>query len=1532
MQSLNLQKCADELLDLGKRNRLLYFSESSGILKAISSLSNEELFRELMDGKQFPPFDLDGLQNTLGLTNENLNNNTERQWFYSKAKESYLSSSDHEKKILFLPRKSTLKTAMKRIASSAQESLEERGINTLYFAFGMLTWKDTIDPKETIDSPLLLVPVSLVRDRVNNNYRLVYNDGDDVQVNSTLAYKLRQTYHLTLPAFDPEKDTYQSFMEAMKGTIALYQDWTLKDTSYVGLFAFSKIDMYHDIKDHEDKVMKNPVIQKLFSLPCTETAAEESLSIDTSVLHNVVDADSSQRKAIKASKKGESFVLEGPPGTGKSQTITNIIAEALYDGKRVLFVSEKKAALDVVLRKLTEAGLSDFCLPLHGNKANKKEVLLEINRVLHSDKSKVTEEALRALHGLDLEKKELSNYLRLSGNMVASLSMPVYQVIGHAIHYQKYEAPLFRFEEIQKKDKAYLDAATGNLTEISSLTKEFGRILEDYPFYGVKEDCSDYEKKIDFQIAVDNCLASIGEIKDKTEKILLYSHCGNTVKAIKAAIESLSFFRSIPFYDAVLFHREQRENLRNLIKDSEEKLLLRDTEKEEVLSLSEEDFLALDAKQYLEDFAMKYSSFLRVFKPSYHKTMKYLALKSGKAKLNREEAISLLKKLKSYQKKENDAKEALASLDNLMEEKGRINEESLSSLHYSFDHSERGIEDYYYEHPLSFSEYQKLRKEIESLSMADFSSVEKLSLYFEEDKVSLEEETLEELGCRLHRMKEEFVHFGENMRLFRDIRIAKEETYYEFVSSYLKSELLLDDFINTFKKCFYTQWAQFLLSCSPQMNGFQRPTNDSLVNDFIRDDRLSFKISQSQIREACFDRIPDSYAIPGSLLSSFAQEANKKRNLPSIRVLMNKYGPLVQKIKPCFMMSPLTVSTFLGENMDFDLIVFDEASQVFPWDAIGAIYRGKQSIIVGDNRQMPPTSFFMAGMSENEEEESEGNDIASYESILDFAATFAHYRLQWHYRSKSEDLIAFSNENFYHGSLVTFPSAKRKKEGFGVDFYYVDAAVYNRKTRVNEAEVERVIDLICEDVRKYPEDSLGVVVMNIAQQEKVMDALEKRSREDEVLKAYLDKETKNPLFIKNLETVQGDERDRIILSVGYGRDEEGKLYHNFGPLNRQGGERRLNVAITRAKVNVQVVSSLHCYDIKEERITSVGPKLLRSYLEFAERGESLAVIDEEEREGEERYLEDEVEAFLEEQGYQVKRNLGCSKDRIDLAVSHPSLPEYVLAIECDTESYHKKKEARDRERLRREVLEGQGWHYYRIWSTDFFLHPEMEKKRLIETLENAVHGVDGAPSVSPSLRFEDSETRVPMTLDSLFARYPYSLPDQADYQISLNDGSYVYQLIDENIEDYVRREEPIVLGRLIHEMALLSGRKAVSSAFISCFNQVLKNRRHPLIQVVNEPYSSYCYLDDGKKDFALRLGGDRCFDEVPGPEIEDGLFRIVSCSVSISYDDLLRAYVSLFGYHKVSSDTSTKIGWYVRKLLEEDKLSMDQNNVIRVKK
>ena len=366
------------------------------------------------------------------------------------------------------------------------------------------------------------------------------------------------------------------------------------------------------------------------------------------------------------------------------------------------------------------------------------------------------------------------------------------------------------------------------------------------------------------------------------------------------------------------------------------------------------------------------------------------------------------------------------------------------------------------------------------------------------------------------------------------------------------------------------------MSGNSVLSAFNRISQDKAIRTFSEKDTEQFEINKAKIRAELSSMRPSLDMIAsGSALAILLREGEKKRKQKSIRSLLAETGELVQRVKPCFLMSPLSVSTFLApDSVHFDVVVFDEASQIFPQDAIGAIYRADQLIVVGDSKQMPPSNFFNATI-EAEDNDEETGDVTDFESILDLCSTsMQQLRLRWHYRSRYEQLITFSNKNFYDSDLVTFPSSKVDAPGIGVDYYHVDG-VFDRKVHTNRKEAEFIVDLIYQNIEKYPNRSLGVVAFSVAQQDLIDKLLSKRRQSTPEKEYFFKNDGKEPFFIKNLETVQGDERDTIIFSIAYGIDAQGRLLHNFGPLNRAGGERRLNGAVTRAKCNVQLVSSLH---------------------------------------------------------------------------------------------------------------------------------------------------------------------------------------------------------------------------------------------------------------------------------------------------------------------------------------------------------------------
>ncbi len=475
------------------------------------------------------------------------------------------------------------------------------------------------------------------------------------------------------------------------------------------------------------------------------------------------------------------------------------------------------------------------------------------------------------------------------------------------------------------------------------------------------------------------------------------------------------------------------------------------------------------------------------------------------------------------------------------------------------------------------------------------------------------------------------------------------------------------------------------------------------------------RVTQQALKKRPLEQLESETAL-------LAREAHKKTKHLPLRKLFDTIPKLVLNLKPCLLMSPLSVSQFLPPDplkMQFDVVVFDEASQILPEDALGAIYRGKQVIVTGDNQQLPPTTFFQQISGDDGEEDTQ-EDLPLFESVLDacLGAGLPRKLLRWHYRSRHEHLIAFSNERFYEGRLVTFPAALAEHAGLGVKVHHVPDGIYDRGgRRDNPREAQVVADLVIDHFRQTPDQTLGVIAFSYPQMNAIEDEIERRLRQAPDLERYFDGDRLEGFFVKNLETVQGDERDVILLSVGYGRDAQGKMTQNFGPLNRAGGARRLNVAVTRARRKVVVVYSIQARDI--EATTSGSASHLRQYLDFAERGMEALRPEKEARSGSlaAHALETEVQAELAKLGYRAVPQIGCSAYRIDLGVLDPQKPGcYLLGVEFDGPSYNQAATARDRDRLRPEVLKQLGWTLHRIWSPDWLYRRGEVVRRLADAL------------------------------------------------------------------------------------------------------------------------------------------------------------------------------------------------------------------------
>ncbi|MCQ6555456.1 DUF3320 domain-containing protein [Streptomyces sp. C10-9-1] len=529
-----------------------------------------------------------------------------------------------------------------------------------------------------------------------------------------------------------------------------------------------------------------------------------------------------------------------------------------------------------------------------------------------------------------------------------------------------------------------------------------------------------------------------------------------------------------------------------------------------------------------------------------------------------------------------------------------------------------------------------------------------------------------------------------------------------------------DGFPASVERAVLTAWIELRLGLDARLRPLRAADRDQLVERFRDADRALVEAAHAEVIAACNARRPRRTGV-GPAAELRRQSQLKRRHKP-VRRLLDETRDVVRLLKPCFMMSPLTVSQFLPPDFRFDVVIFDEASQVLPQDAVNSVYRGGALIVAGDQRQLPPTSFFSAGGDGDDDDDWDEEATDDFESVLDACKASGVLRglpLRWHYRSRHENLIAFSNREFYDNTMVTFPGAHEQSPDLGVVFFKADG-VYDRGGRSdNPGEAAAVARRVIHHFATRPGLSLGVVALSKAQAEAIEEAVQKARTDRPDLDRFFTDDRLDGFFVKNLETVQGDERDVVILSVGYGPDHRGRLLSAFGPINREGGWRRLNVAVTRARRRTEVVASFHGSELADSTNRSV--QHLKRYLQYAEHGPGiLETAASDPNAAPESPFEEEVLGVLRDWGYSVQPQVGVAGFRVDMAVRHPAAPgSYALGIECDGAMYHSSRAARDRDRLREAVLRDLGWELHRIWGTDWYRNRRDATARLRAAVEEA---------------------------------------------------------------------------------------------------------------------------------------------------------------------------------------------------------------------
>lgn len=1327
-----------QLIDLSMRNRLLNFKMSKGNNIIVKDADLKRLFNELVVEK-----------GVFGLYCEKFRDDFKETDAGGRECELYHYVHLVSQKEAPSTLNPNTEKALTNLRLKSRTFKREQGVDVIYIAFGSLQWKDETKPNETYTAPLVLVPVRLNKKGLIAPHT-VEMQGDDIALNPALALKVKREMNVDLPPIPDDLERFDviGYINSLAGILTKRQGWSVSvGQPVIGLFAFTKVSMHQDMKANQQAIRKHPLLRALggdrSQVPSYPDAGPPS-ELDPLKTYSVLEADSSQQEAVEAVKRGESLVLIGPPGTGKSQTITNIIAESLAAGRSVLFVSEKMAALEVVKKRLDLCGLGDFCLELHSTTPVKQEVVNSLLQPLdRADMVAEPGEELK-LNQLRTVRDELNKYAMELHKRQGGVQRSAYEAYGEMAFLNDQNQLVFDLKDPFSMSAEAYSRAEASVQRLISLRTVISQ-RETHPW----RDCDLKDlgpaQQADLVVClqdISNDIARLNEISDDLNKRAELP-VPATLEAMRRFVALLSASANTPRPPRHWFDRYE---LAKLIQTAAELRTARgevSSGEAYIGSRYKRDFLNFDGKAYAERFEQRYAGPLRFLNSNYRKDMQVLRSFALDTKLSYPQAMADLKVLRNAQK----AKALVADADlNGAKWFGRYYQRAATD-HDSLMNALRWTESYI-AIPGYHAGWASVAGEGSDLTdltfkygaeayarMSGFDSALNILRGSFLDGMRWIDNGIAPLQLKdfADRHVQSKDRLAEWVEFLSTQRIMRQDGLGPFFDEVLKRQPDLNQLPTMFHKRFWQLWFQELHQRNVVLARFNSSEQADRVRRYRQLDLEQNLIARNRLKKILLANIRARRSVDPKWRDEegYVRSLAGRKAKPAVREMLSRCPSVLRSAKPCMLMSPISVSQFLppvgNDGPTFDLVVFDEASQIVPEDAINCIVRGKQLVVVGDNKQLPPTRFFDRLVSGDDEESTE-----DLESILDECATIGlrQKMLLWHYRSRQESLIAFSNYHLYGNRLNTFPSADPGKVDEGIELVFADDGMYDRGgRRDNRNEASLVADLVIKLFLAHPERSLGVVAFSQAQQQAIIDILDYKvklaSRERPALETFWDEECAEPFFVKNLENVQGDERDIMVFSVGYGKDEKGGMTMNFGPLNQEGGARRLNVAITRARRCIKVVSSIRSEDILVTPTTPLGVSLLRDYLDYAQaKGERVAITprDMAASLGQEKF-EAAIAQALQERGYQIVRRVGSSTIRVDIAVMDPLRPgHYLLGLLCDGASYMSGATARDREILREKVLKDLGWNTIRVWSRDWAMDRESTLARIDESVRLALAG------------------------------------------------------------------------------------------------------------------------------------------------------------------------------------------------------------------
>lgn len=1214
------------------------------------------------------------------------------------------------------------KEAVRRIRSihgKAREHFEERGISTLYLACGIATW--TNPRTSTLPAaPVLMRPAQLTpRGAAEDDFELVLTG--EMGLNPVLLHLLETDFSRPIPQ--------DALLDRLDGVIDT--TWELDETYawlnqearqvpgfgvtpriVLGNFLYAKLPMVEDLKGASAQLAAHDIVGAIVGDPSARDRLRErydGIHVDISLPDTtlpedeflVLDTDSSQSLAINRVIAGSDLIIKGPPGTGKSQTIANLIASLLGRGEKVLFVAEKRAAIDAVFKRLEQVGLSDLLLDVHGGTATRREVAASLGKAMDA----MARAPRATIDDTYAELVAARDRLRAHAEGMHSVREPWGLSLHEAIE---------QLTGLQGANRTDLRFRGKILDRLSSkrFPEALTRVRDFETLEGMNSHLSPWAS---------------APIDSASDARLVFERVEDLREGLLPAIRGR-------FEAAALETRRPTPSTR----DETDRLLGDWTEARAVLDCFASEIFQEDLEGLATALEPARSSLTRTFALLFSSEYRHARRILRSVAHDNRTADSVLLAL---------SRRALI-LRGRWRADGSTSEPSVPN---DLQALEAGL--------------KQLRVAAEELSIS--AGVPDLAVASDAEMATTLDALLADRGSLLR--------LPEVRRLTVEI---KRDGVWPFVEDARESTIRATNLTDRIRWA----WLQSIIEraefADEKLGRFDGKVHGSTVKAFSDLDHRHLRRTAGRLRRAVAEqsvRDRSRYRDEEQMLRH--QASLKRRHLP-LRQLFQHAPHALLAVKPCWAMSPLMVSQVLpADRAYFDVVIFDEASQVTPADAIPSIMRARRLVVAGDDRQLPPTSFFMTAQQEDESRtESQLLELDlthGFESILDsLAPVLPITALDWHYRSQDERLIAFSNEAFYESRLVTFPGVSGRGS---VSHVLVPFVTGSGQQESANAEVQTVVRLVLKHAEEHPAESLGVIAMGITHASRVDDALREALRARPELDAFFDETRDERFFVKNLERVQGDERDAIILTVGYGKTDDGRMVYRFGPINYDGGERRLNVAVTRARRRMTIVSSFSAADMDSNRLTRKGPQLLRDYLAYA------AAAGEGSRAASDLASRPEISTAivneLAERGFKAKARLGSSEHWIDVGVTHPDGGDrYLLAVETDGQVYGRTPTTRDRDRLRAEQLQRLGWAHHRVWSLDW-LH---DRHRLIDEIARSVAlavaresrpaGDDHLDRAAPSDGVPEAAVRGPIPslgyYDKIDDIYPSRLRDFITWQES----------------------------------------------------------------------------------------------------------------------------------------------------------------------